>query len=64
MAVLGKLPHLRTLRLLEYSYRGTKMVCSSNERVRRVADKKRRNATSRSLSLDYVKNLRIFSEGL
>ncbi|EOY19715.1 Uncharacterized protein TCM_045022 [Theobroma cacao] len=31
MAVLGKLPHLRTLRLLEYSYRGTKMVCSSNE---------------------------------
>ncbi|EOY18001.1 Disease resistance protein RPP8 [Theobroma cacao] len=77
MAVLGKLPHLRTLRLFAYSYSGIKMVCSANDFLQldflriwnlpeleewQIEDGAMRHL--RILILGWVSNLKIFPEGL
>ncbi|XP_017984875.1 PREDICTED: probable disease resistance protein At1g58602 [Theobroma cacao] len=77
MAALGKLPHLRTLRLWTSSYKGTKLVCSANEflqldclvivalqELEKWQIEKGAMPCLRSLSLSVVPNLRSFPEGL
>ncbi|EOY17997.1 Disease resistance protein RPP8, putative [Theobroma cacao] len=77
MAVLGKLRHLRTLRLWPSSYKGYKMVCSVNDFLQldflqiwylpELEEWHIEEGTMprlRSLTLYKVPNLRIFPEGL
>ncbi|XP_021295930.1 probable disease resistance protein At1g58602 isoform X2 [Herrania umbratica] len=77
MAVLGKLRHLRTLRLWTFSYKGTKMVCSANDFLQldflsfhELCDLEEWQIEEgtmprlRSLSLSLIPNLRTFPEGL
>ncbi|EOY18003.1 Disease resistance protein RPP8 [Theobroma cacao] len=77
MAVLGKLPHLRTLFFESFSYVGTKMVCSANEflqldylgigplkELEEWQIEKGAMPRLRSLELLKFSNLRSFPEGL
>ncbi|XP_021295567.1 putative disease resistance protein At1g50180 isoform X2 [Herrania umbratica] len=77
MAVLGKLPRLRTLCLWVCSYTGTKIVCSANEflqldclEIWGLKDLEEWQIEEgamprlRSLKLDVLSNLRSFPEGL